>query len=284
MRINTLAGAAFGALMFAVAAVPAQAQTTDVPQDKEFQGAYAGGSFGYTVQSNSRRDRVTFDRGLDGGFGDTVTTVDGSNAFANGFCHGRATSASRDTGCDNRRDDIEYHGRIGYDVQFGRVVVGALAEFGKTEATDSVTAFSSTPASYTLTRGIDWDASVRARIGYAVGPRTLFYGTGGPSYAKISRGFATTNTTNNFELIDQNKKSWGYTAGGGVEQKIGRNFSVGLEYLYSSYKDDDFRVRATQGAALPTNPFVLNGAAGTDMARNNRFDYHAMRATAAFRF
>jgi outer membrane immunogenic protein len=39
----------------------------------------------------------------------------------------------------------------------------------------------------------------------------------------------------------------------------------------------------TQGTAGATNPFVLAG--GADFRRNtNRFDFHAIRATAAFRF
>jgi outer membrane immunogenic protein len=159
-----------------------------------------------------------------------------------------------------------------------------VGEFGKSEIRDSVSAFSTTPANYVMTRSIDWEASVRGRAGYAANT-TLFYATGGVGYAKINNDFTSTNTANAYSS-NGNSREWGVLAGGGIEQKIGRNFSVGLEYMYHRYQDDDYRVRVSRGTQPATNPFVLPpNTIGTDFRRSDRFaQWHSMRATAAFRF
>lgn len=281
MRMHKLLGAAAGALTLAVAAAPAYAQ--DGPVDEEFTGFYVGGSVGFTVQNNDVGESILFDAGRNGSFGDTITTAPpaSANAFSPGFCNGAATS-SANFACKNDKDDIEYYARIGFDKQMGNVVLGLVGEFGKSEISDSVSAFSTTPASYTMTRELEWNAALRARAGYTVGPKTLVYATGGGAYAKIDHSFATSNTANSFALSGKDE-AWGWQAGGGLEQKLGSNFSLGVEYLYSRYNDDDARVNVGTGTAGATNPFVLAG--GADFMRSqNRFDFHSLRATAAFRF
>lgn len=279
MRMRTLLGATAGALTLAVAAAPAYAQ--DAASDEEFTGVYLGGSLGYTVQNNDVGESILFDAGRNGSFGDTIATSTGGNAFAPGFCNGAATS-SANIACENDKDDIEYYARLGFDKQMGKVVLGAVAEFGKSEVSDSVSAFSTTPAFYTMTRELDWNAALRLRAGYTVGPKTLIYATGGGAYAKIDHKFATSNAANSFEVTGDDS-AWGWQAGGGLEQKLGRNFSIGVEYLYSRYDDDNSGVAVGTGTAGATNPFVLAG--GADFARSqNRFDFHSLRATAAFRF
>lgn len=268
-----------GTALFALPAT-AQETTTDVP----FAGIYVGGSVGFDVQPNDVGERITFDRNLDGSFGDTVTTAAGGNAFSPGFCNGAARSNVPAGGCRNGKDGIAYYGRVGFDVQRGPIVVGALGEFGKSEIRDSVTGYSTTPASYTLTRELDWEASARVRAGYAANT-TLFYGTVGAGYARIANSFTTTNTANAFS-DSGNDNQWGLLAGGGIEQKIGRNVSIGLEYLFHRYEDTDYRVRVSRGSAPATNPFVLPpNTTGTDIRRGyDYFRWHSLRATAAFRF
>lgn len=266
----------------ALFALPAAAQeTTD---DRPFEGVYIGAAGGYDVQPNDVGSSILFDRGLDGRYGDTVSTAAGANAFSPGFCNGRGRGATRAAGCTNDKDGAAYYARAGADTQRGNIVVGFVGEFGKSDITDSVTAYSTTPANYVMTREIDWEASIRGRLGYAANT-TLFYGTFGTGYARIARSFATTNTANAFaERGKQNQ--FGITGGGGVEQKLGRNFSIGLEYMYHQYQDDDARVRVTQGTAPATNPFVLApNTNGTDFRRSDdKFRWHSLRATAAVRF
>ncbi|WP_375397265.1 outer membrane protein [uncultured Sphingomonas sp.] len=262
------------------AASPAFAQTDAKP----FEGIYVGGSFGYDVQPNDVGSRILFDRNLDGNFNDTVTTAAGANAFSPGFCNGAAIANVPTPGCTNDRDGIDYAGRIGFDVQQGVLVAGIVGEIGKSEVRDSVSAFSTTPASYTMTRKVDYNASLRGRVGYAANT-TLFYATGGVAYAKIKSTFTTTNTANAFAGRGKDDR-WGVALGGGIEQKLGRNFSIGMEYLYNRFRDNDYRVRATAGSAPATNPFILApNTTGTDFRRSDRnFAWHSVRAVAAFRF
>lgn len=263
---------------------PPAVTTTPDPTTEEmpFTGLYVGGAAGYDVQPNDVGSSIQFDNGLNGSFGDVVRTAAGANAFSPGFCNGAANGATPAAGCQNDRDDLGYYGKLGGDYQFGKIVVGVLGEFGKSEVTDSVSAFSTTPANYVMTRSLDWELSLRGRLGFVAGRSTLFYGTFGPGYARINNEFRSTNTANSFAVSDDDKV-WGVTGGGGVEQLIGNNFSIGLEYMYHQYQDDDARVRVGQGTAGATNPFVLAG--GTDFRRSDdKFRWHSIRGTVAFRF
>jgi outer membrane immunogenic protein len=271
------------ALMLAAAtislATPAFAQS----EDEEWEGAYIGGSFGLAAQNNDRREDVVFDTNRDGNFDNNVNTVTGANAFSPGFCGGAANGPTPIEGCRGDKDGLEYNIRAGYDVQQGNIVYGVVLEGGKNEARDSVTAYSTTPAFYTFTRELDYSLQARARIGYAA-RGALFYATGGAAYGKIENSFSTSNGVNSF-TDNGGTKSWGYSYGGGTEVKIAKNLSLGLEYLYTNFVDDDYRVAVGPGTALATNPFLIANAAGTDMRRGDSdFDMHNIRLTAAFRF
>lgn len=282
---HTIFAALAGAAALTLAAVPAAAQETTAEQP--FSGFYVGASGGYDVQPNDEGASVRFDRNLDGSFGDTVLTGTGANAFGTGFCNGRARtgiSPANGGSCRNDKDGASYYARVGADTQRGNIVIGALGEFGRTEISDSTTAFSTTPASYVFTRDIDWEASIRARAGFAV-DTTLFYGTFGPGYANIDRSFFSSQSTNTFSGRGK-RRQFGIVGGGGIEQKIGRNFSIGLEYTYHEYQDDDYRVRAAGPAGTPfTNANNGGTATGTDFRRSDdMFRWHSLRATAGFRF
>jgi len=268
-------------LAAAAAITPALAQDSD-----PFDGIYVGGSVGAAVQPNDGgKSSILFDRDINGSFGDTVTTAAGANAFSTGFCGGAATSSANE-GCQGDKDGIEYYGRVGIDSQNGPIVIGVMGEFGRPEIRDSVSAFSTTPASYTMTRTPDYTASIRGRLGFTPGPArsTLFYATGGALYGKVKNSFSTSNTANSF-ISNGNSDAWGFSGGGGVEQKIGSNFSVGLEYVYNELRDDENRIRVGAGTAPATNPFLLAGAGGTDFRRSDdKFRWHSLRFTAAFRF
>lgn len=262
---------------------PQVAAPASLSEDEPFTGFYVGAAGGYDVQGNDTGSSLLVDRNLDGKFGDGLLTSTGANAFVQS-CHGQARGATANLGCNKDKDGWAYYGRVGFDKQFGPFVLGAVGEFGKSEIRDSVSTFSSTPAAYVMTRKVNWEAGARLRAGYAANT-TLFYGTGGAGYARIGRSFATTNTLNDFDSSGR-RNQWGLQAGGGIEQKIGRNLSIGLEYLYHSYVDDDYRVLVSQGAAPATNPFVLApNTTGTDLKRSDDvFRWHSIRATAAFRF
>lgn len=278
--MNRVVFSSIAVLAAGLSAMPALAQTEE--DNTGFNQFYVGGSFG-GAHTASTSQSILFDRNLDGSFGDTVTTAGGANAFSPGFCSGSATSTAPGN-CSFRRDGIEYYGRIGGDTQRGRVVVGFVVEGGRPELTESVSGFSTTPASYTISRDVRFNINARGRVGYTPNDSTLFYAAGGPTYAKVRTLNATSNTANSF-TTNGDQDAWGFNVGGGVEQKIGNHFSIGLEYLYTDVQADKGRVRVGPGTAPATNPFLLGNAAGTDFRFGNQnMRWHSARVTAAFRF
>lgn len=266
------------AVSLAAFATPAFAQS----EDEQWEGAYIGGTIGVPAQKNDGGETILFDTNRDGEFGDTVRTTTGANAFAPGFCGGAANGRTPAEGCRSDKDGIEFNVRAGYDMQKGNIVYGVVLEGGSSDARDSVSAFSVTPAFYYFTREIDYSLGARLRVGYAA-RGALFYATGGAAYARIKNEFETSNTANSF-ANNGNSNSLGYAAGGGAEVKVTKKISLGLEYLYTNYADDKYRVNVGPGTAAPTNPFLLVSG-GTDFRRSDRdFDMHNVRLTAAYRF
>lgn len=270
------------AVTLALLAAPAFAQSTDA----RWAGFYAGGSVGVGDPSDDSDRGVEFDTNGDGRFDDTVRTITGADAFSPGFCGGSATSSRPVTGCRDDKGGAEYSARVGYDWQGGALVYGVVGEYTKNDARDSQTAFSTTPAFYTFTRDLDSMFAIRARIGYAFGRDQdyLAYITAGGVRAKVDHGFTTSNTANSFTPRGDDKAN-GYQGGIGFERLVNDNFSVGLEYLYTTLKDDDYRVAVGRGTAPPTNPFLIVNPAGTDMRRrDDEFAYGVLKLTATYRF
>lgn len=264
-------------------ATPALAQSAD---PTSWTGFYAGVRAGYSFQPGDGDETIKFDNNLDGNFGDTVRTAAGANAFSPGFCGGSARSAVAAAGCSKDNDSLEFALHAGYDFDLGKVVIGVLGEVGMGYAEDSVTAFSTTPANYTWTRRMAENYGVRGRVGYAFGAErnTLVYGTGGVLWAKMDNSFRSSNRANAFtDLSDDTVMGW--RAGAGVEQRVHKNLSIGLQYLHTSLKDNGARLRVSRGIQPATNPFILVNAAGTDFARSHRrFVTDNVSVTANVRF
>lgn len=260
---------------------PAAAQEIDT--SSTFNGPYASGIIGLSAQPNDRNETLVFDTTGNGNFNDSVKTVSGANAFSPGFCGGAANGNSPAQGCRSDKDGLEYFGRIGFDKRAGSFVYGALVEGGRTELRDSVSGFSTTPASYTVTRESDYNINARLRAGYTPNGGVLFYVTGGGAYAKLDNSFTTTNGANRF-TDNGRSNAWGYQGGGGVEAMVLNNVSIGIEYLYTSLSDDDYVVNVGPGTAGPTNPFLIQNGQ-TDLRRsNNDLNTHSLRFTTSFRF
>jgi len=266
-----------GAAVFAIAA-PAAAQTSP-----NWTGFYVGGRIGYVATPLDTDARVLFDRNLDGQFGDVVTTTTGANAFSTGFCNGVANSARSIDNCDSDSDGLEYAVHAGADYQFGQIVVGGLVEYGRANADNSVTAFSTTPANYVLNREMRGTFGVRARVGLDI-QGTMPYLTGGVVRAKVRSSFNSSNTANGFATNTNSENQNGYRVGGGFETRVGP-VALGALYLFTNVKDDDFRVNVTRGTGPATNPFVLGNPAGTQFRRSDdRFKTHSASLTASYRF
>jgi len=234
------------------------------------------------MQPSDSDETMLFATNLDGRFAENVNTAAGASAFTPGFCGGRAGGPRAADGCSSENDGVEWALRLGYDWQFDTFVVGAAGEFTTNDIDDSVSAFSITPARYTMTRELNWTAAPRVRAGVAL-PSALLYATGGLARGDVDHSFATSNTVNTFTLRGGDSAS-GYQFGAGAEWQFAPQWSLGAEYLNTKLDDDDHRVR-TSGPAPATNPFILVNASGTDFARSDdTFTYNTIRLTLTYRF
>ena len=285
--MNKIVLASLSTVIAGLIAAPALAQ--DTAPSSDWTGPYIGGTLGMSWQPNYDRETLetlTFDTNGDGVYGDRVG-LGTSNAFAPGFCRGRALGATPGTCMGDKDKRVAWSVNAGYDMQFGNIVVGGVVEGGRSMIGNAVSGFSTTPASYVMSRRIDYDGSARLRAGLALSTGTLLYGTGGVAYAKVKNSFATTNTANTFTSSDTSSDEWGWTAGGGIEQKITDNFSIGVLYRYTKFNSvDGYTVRVSQGTpASAVGPFVATPAGYTDIQRTNDvFDNQSVRVTANFRF
>lgn len=269
-------------LLLTAASAIALMTAASAAQAQDWTGFYIGGHLGYGFQPDDGGERILFDKDLNGQFGDTVLTTAPANAFSPGFCGGAAKTNAPAGGCKEDEDGLDAGIRAGYDWQVGNWVFGGVAELSSVDINDSVSAYSTTPASYTMTRELNSTFALRGRAGYSW-DRSLFYATGGFVWADVESSFDTTNGVNTFtEKSDDNVNGW--QLGGGVETRVTDTVTVGVEYLYSSLDDDSYRVRA-QGPAPAANPFILTNPNGTDFRRSeSEFDFHSLRATVSYRF
>jgi len=253
-------------------------------REGHFNGFYVSGTFGLSANNNDNGEGLVFDTNQDGTYGDQVSTTSGANAFASGFCSGGAVGATPDTRCIGDDDDIEWGARVGYDRRFGNYVIGALFEYSGGNGTDRASAFSTTPASYTLSRNLNNALSLRLRGGYTPGGGALFYATGGVSNARIDHGFQTTNGLNAFEQFKDHDRVWGWQAGGGAEIMVTDRIGLGMEYLYNRFKDDKHYVLATAGGASATSPFTQVSGGTRMRPSDTRYDFHSLRGSLSFHF
>jgi outer membrane immunogenic protein len=281
--MKTISAASLTLLMAGVAA-PAFAQSG--PGVTNWSGPYVG-IYGGVLDNDQKSDEtLVFDRDFDGQFDDTVILNGTTNsAFSPGSCDGGAAGQTPANGCTSDSTGVEGSVRLGYDMQFGSFVIGAVGEVSATDVRDSVTSFSTTPAAYVFTRQMDNMAALRLRAGYAAGP-ALLYVTGGGAIAKVRNSFRTTNTANSFTETVNDDEADGYQVGAGLEWRLAPNLSVTGEYLYTSLQPGDYVVRAGPGTAGPTNPFILPpNTVGTDLARSNQdMDLHAFKIGMNVRF
>lgn len=277
--------APLGATLSLVLAMPAMAQDS-APVD--WTGPYIGGSFGYTFQKKDGAEHLRFDTDGDGTFDNQPRLGSGAPAFSPGTCGGSARGRTPAAGCDDDKDAIGWMGHAGYDMQFGSIVAGVVGEAGKSYISDSVTEFSTTPASYTFTRRIDWNANLRARLGYTTPGGIMPYITGGLAYAKVKNSFFQDGNGNNtFTAGNGKEDAWGWTMGGGLEAKVAPNFSIGARYLWTRYKTNDYTVTAGPNANPALAPTAFNNGftnGRTVIGRGDKFDTQSVMATASFRF
>jgi outer membrane immunogenic protein len=134
-----------------------------------------------------------------------------------------------------------FGGTAGAQIQTGHVVIGFEADIDWTGLKGSDTYIPTiggvpvTPAAISASTSIDWEATARARIGYAE-QNWLFYATGGLALLGTKSSFTSPPgyaCAEDFQInCSGNKKQVGAALGAGVEYGLTPNVSAKLEYLY----------------------------------------------------
>jgi outer membrane immunogenic protein len=136
-------------------------------------------------------------------------------------------------------------GQVGCNYQSGNWVFGIEGDaHAQKWTTSSILAGAVFPASFLAGDQFelhsDWQASARARVGYAM-DRTLFYVTGGAAFTEV-RAFSNWLPLGILPgtVITDSRTLTGWTIGAGVEHAVTNNFTLGLEGRYSDYGTQRF--------------------------------------------
>jgi outer membrane immunogenic protein len=128
-------------------------------------------------------------------------------------------------------------GHIGYNFQRGYWVFGVEADIDGTNLNKKTQSLNNGTSGASL--DVNWESSVRGRLGYAAGS-TLFYGTGGVAFADINLKGGPAPAAGIGPLDSHSTTLTGWTAGGGVEHFVSPAFSVRVEYRHSDFDHNSF--------------------------------------------
>lgn len=158
-------------------------------------------------------------------------------------------------------------GQFGYNWQSGGLVYGIEADLQDADIRlrrNVVTTGSAFPGTRNnlFYQELEYLGTVRARLGYAWGS-TMLYGTGGLAYGGVTNAVNFSGPlpagTQQFTGL-HNSTSYGYSAGGGIEQAFGARWSIKTEYLYY-----DLGSNVVSASVIP-------GSGGVGTGYNARFD------------
>ncbi len=181
-----------------IAVASAEAQTSDPNWTGPYIGLHAGG----TLDNNQ--------------VGTRGVLANNSNALL---------TNARPSDVVLNRNGAEGGGQLGYNYQYGSLVGGLEADIATADANASQTYQS--PGSSGVSQNsyvsskLDYLGTVRARLGYLITPRVLFYGTGGYAYGDVKYRTDFANSAGALAFSGADK----YTAGGYA-------YGAGVEYAY----------------------------------------------------
>ena len=122
--------------------------------------------------------------------------------------------------------------QAGCNYQVGAWVFGVEGDWDVTNKDgQSVDLFNSSFQVQTTERSI---ATARARLGYAVTDKWLWYVTGGGAWAKVQDSFFIPGVVSSSNVQDT-KWIAGWTVGGGTEYALGYGWSIKSEFLYVDF-------------------------------------------------
>ena len=176
-------------------------------------------------------------------------------------------------------------GQVGYNYQFGSIVVGVEADI---QYADLGGGRNNGYYGYYYggNGGSDgYFGTVRARLGVAF-DRVLVYATGGFAYGDVNKNsnngypyFGTAAFPFGYGYGNNDSNSTGYAVGGGVEYAVTNNITIKLEGLYVNLgngKNDDYPYFL--GATTAFNPYFYGGN------RKNDQEFGVVRAGLNYKF
>jgi len=122
----------------------------------------------------------------------------------------------------------------GYNWQAGSLVLGLEGDIDYSAMDGSAsTIYGAGPYAATLSLSANWQASIRARVGYAL-DTWLFYGTGGVAFANADlRGYGLLK--NIWVDNSDSNTATGWTLGGGIEHAFTPNWLGRIEARYTDF-------------------------------------------------
>lgn len=185
-------------------------------------------------------------------------------------------------------------GQVGYNQQYGAIVVGLEADFSGSAVNDSSSSTSApvfgAPVTTSIEDRLQWLGTVRGRAGYVPINNLLIFATGGLAYGKVEETLTFSDTSSAIGLIFLSGASAlacppggvaclsgsfsdtrvGWTAGGGFEWALTSNTTFRTEYLYVDLGSGP-AVTATGNQTFlgtKTTPDVFLKARFTDIQEN----------------
>jgi outer membrane immunogenic protein len=202
----------------------------DAPElTSSWTGCYAGGNLGVGFARNETIDA------------EAVPGLDvGSNAGAGG-------AGGAQLGCDYQRERwvfgirgmFDWTGLKGSNNPSSQAIATTLVTYGASEV---------------LTHQTQWTSSLIGRIGYEVQPGWLAYAAGGVAW--LRNRYTDIDPVNQFAGAASETRS-GWTAGGGVEYKFGRNWSAFAEYDYIGLGSRDVTLSYT-AVIYPSSTYTFS--------------------------
>lgn len=222
-------------LLIGAGAISAQAADIAPPAADLWSGFYLGAQAGYLQGTGSDADlcvRSNFDGPQNGCFSNGG--LEGPTGFNIG---------------DNNMDGITAGGYLGYNYRIDSIVLGLEGDFNW----DNANGNNSVLGELNYDTSINWDASVRARLGYVVDERALLYVTGGPSWlnTEVSSnlcGLIRSEEPGVNANCGDESTEFGWQLGAGAEFMMTDHLSMKAEYIHGWYGDADLDlVKLSQG-------------------------------------
>lgn len=211
-RPSMLAGALF--VVLAGGAATASAADVAAPAIDPWSGFYLGAQAGYLQGSDSDTDLCSKANGF------------GNQCVGRGISFGSASP-----------DGVTVGGYAGYNYRIDNVLLGVEGDVNWDNASGN-NSFGQ-GVSYGL--DLNWDAAIRARLGYVVDDRALLYLTGGPSWlnTSIDADKVCASVSSGDYNCGDSATEFGWQLGAGAEYAITEHLSVKAEYLHGWYGDAD---------------------------------------------